>query len=213
MVETTGARDLPQRGSAYPYVLIGLSGKAGSGKNTVADIICDLVPGAEQYALAGPLKKMALAIDPLIWEDPEYRIKTHLAELVAEYGWDYAKQLPEVRRFLQRLGTDGVRGTFGENVWVDLMLDWWEVTPARVGVITDVRFPNELARVDVSVKVVRPNGNPLDGELAQHVSEQDLPTDFIIRNDAGIAELSGEVLELLAGLGIPVSERDRFAAL
>lgn len=181
-------------------VLIGLTGKAGAGKNTVADIICELIPGAEQYSLAGPLKEMALRIDPLIWEDCEYGIKRHLAEVVADSGWDTAKQLPEVRRFLQRLGTEGVRGTFGDDAWVDLMWKWWGKSPAKVGVVTDVRFPNEAETVDVVIDIFR--GEPeLSGDLAAHPSEaQQFSTDVIILNTGDMSTLREQVSIVLRQL-------------
>lgn len=183
------------------YLLIGLTGRAGSGKNTVADIICELVPEAEQYALAGPVKTMALAIDPLI--PMKNNVPVRLSELVDFGGWDAAKRIPEVRRFLQRLGTEGVRGTFGDNAWVDLMWTWWEDdSPARVGVLTDVRFPNELDAVDVSIRVER-NGVELVGDNAAHASEQlDAQVDYVIHNNGTHDDLRCKVWGVLADLNL-----------
>lgn len=182
-------------------VLIGLTGKAGAGKNTVADIICELIPGAEQYSLAGPLKDMALAIDPLIWiEKFSGGYSTSLAEYVRDTSWDFAKQKPSVRRFLQRLGTEGVRGTFGDDAWVDLMWKWWGKSPAKVGVVTDVRFPNEAEAVDVVIDIFR--GEPeLSGDLAAHPSEaQQFSTDVIILNMGDMSTLREQVSIVLRQL-------------
>jgi hypothetical protein len=189
--------------------LIGLTGKAGHGKSTVADMICDMVTGADQYSLAGPLKRMALRIDPIIDFEVECCDSgtfVHLSELVETNGWDVAKQDPDVRRFLQRLGTEGVRGTFGDDAWVDLMRKWWhEQSTAKYGVIPDVRFPNELAAVDVSIEVYRPDGVHLTGENARHRSETaTLPADHVILNRGNLDELRLAVGFCLLGLGIPI---------
>lgn len=37
-------------------MIIGLAGRAGSGKSTVARMLCEMVPGAREIAFAGPLK-------------------------------------------------------------------------------------------------------------------------------------------------------------
>ncbi|RTL65892.1 MAG: hypothetical protein EKK42_20315 [Pseudonocardiaceae bacterium] len=194
-------------GVAREEVLIGLTGRAGSGKNTVADIICELLnadapadaPVAEQYALAGPVKTMALAIDPIV--DYEAFSSWRLSVYVNMHGWDAAKRVPEVRRFLQRLGTEGVRGTFGDDAWVDLMRQWWdEDTTARVGVLTDVRFPNELAAVDISIRVER-NSAELTGDNAAHASEQlDAQVDYVIHNNGTRDDLRCKVWGVLADL-------------
>lgn len=181
--------------------LIGLTGRAGHGKSTVADMICNMVPSAEQYSLAGPLKRMALAIDPIVVGDGE-----RLASVVERQGWDFAKQIPEVRRFLQRLGTEGVRGTFGDHAWVQLMENWWGMeSTAKYGVIPDVRFSNELEAVDISIEVYRPDGAHLTGENAQHASETaKLPTDLVLVNRGNLDELRRDVGLLLLGLGISI---------
>lgn len=184
------------------HTLIGLTGKAGAGKNTVADIISKLIPGAEQYSLAGPLKQMALAIDPLVWVGLTPGVSAdQLSYVVDVYGWDRAKQFPDVRRFLQRLGTEGVRGTFGDHAWTELMWDWWYTTDASVGVVTDVRFPNEAEHVDILIGVTRPSPT-LTGENAAHASEQELSTRYVIQNNGSLDELEHSVVRVLTRLEI-----------
>src|ERR1051326_2875992 len=95
---------------------------------------------------------MALAVDPLVLidvDDPlgSWSAVRRLSTVVEAVGWDKAKENEDVRRFLQRLGTDGVRNHLGDNIWVDSLfrrLESYEEPSARTKVvITDVRFPNE----------------------------------------------------------------------
>lgn len=181
-------------------MLIGITGKAGAGKDTVAGLITGLIP-AEVYRFADPLKRMALAIDPIISFDP---MPVRLSERVANSSWDFAKQHPEVRRFLQRLGTEGVRGTFGDQAWVDLMYDWWYNRDFENGVIADVRFPNEAFSIlnvgGTIIKVIRPDAHDL-GANAAHASEQGIDADHEIVNDSDIGALELKVWGLLEELG------------
>lgn len=117
-------------------MIIGLSGYARSGKNTVADI---LGPDYRQLSFAEPMREAMLKLNPLV----EGRIR--LAELVDEEGWQVAKTYPEVRRLLQVFGTEVGRNMFGEDFWVDLAM--YDVSPHEDVVFTDVRFPNEAEAI------------------------------------------------------------------
>lgn len=64
-----------------------------------------------------------------------------LAGLVDEIGWDEAKLLPEVRKFLQELGTEAGRATLGKKVWITAAFR--SSPPRRPLVISDGRFYNE----------------------------------------------------------------------
>lgn len=178
--------------------LIGISGAAGAGKDTLASHLAPF--GYVRVAFADPLREMALAIDPLIdvWDDVG-GIRLYLSDLVSDFGWDEAKKNPEVRRFLQRLGTEGVRNFFGADTWVRLA----EERIADLGdvpvVITDVRYPNEVELVrrlgGLWCHVNRPDAAAVPG----HVSEEALDmadADVVIHNTAGPERLE----ELAPGL-------------
>jgi hypothetical protein len=176
-------------------MIIGIAGKAGHGKDTVANFIVEMVPDAKRRAFADPLKKMALAIDPLIEGNKR------LSDFVANPdGWQSAKKHPEVRRFLQRLGTEGVRGTLGEETWVNHLLDEyyadWDLSGEPVYVIPDVRFPNELSVCDEVITVIRPDAADL-GENSGHASEQLIDGNYKILNDSDLEHLWTRVHELM----------------
>ena len=167
-------------------MIIGLAGKARSGKDTAADGLA--ADGWEVRGFADPVKALALSINPVAnyrmcgdAGEPEY-----LADLVNIEGWEGAKIYPEVRRFLQRLGTEGIRIHIGTNTWVDLAMQ--NVAPNTV--FSDVRFPNEAdairERGGIIVEIVRPNNQ----YQTTHDSEQlDFYKDEQIVNNGTIPEL------------------------
>lgn len=124
---------------------VALMGRAGSGKDTAAAGLVHRY-GHVRVALADPLKDMAIATNPIVHMDEVGPVR--LAPLVDAFGWGYVKRTyPEVRGFLQRLGSEGVRDVVGADTWVNIAhraarAAWIEHKPV---VITDVRFPNEVA--------------------------------------------------------------------
>lgn len=180
---------------------IGLTGRARSGKSTVAEIL-RRDHGFTVISFADTLRDMALAIDPLI---PAPVLGERLASLVHWYGWEYCKdQYPEVRRFLQRLGTDAVRDHLGRDAWVDAWRRKIEEEEADTSVAAaDVRFPNEAAAVREFGEVwliERPGDHDPSG-AAGHVSERGIPQHLVNRticNDGPLDELAAKVRVVLA---------------
>jgi hypothetical protein len=189
-------------------MLIGLTGRARAGKDSAASVLVEEF-GFKRYAFADKLKSMALALDPLIpdtvYEGLTGRLSTH----VKVKGWDAAKLNPEVRRFLQVLGTEAVRDHLGENAWVQaLEVQLEEENPERA-VITDVRFPNEAEFIRTSpgfaelwkMERVNPDGTPYDNGVGDaHASEaliDTLSADVVV-SASSLDQLHGSIRELTA---------------
>lgn len=133
-------------------IVIGLSGYARVGKDTVADILVSGY-GFEKRSFAAPLKEMLRKLDPMlgssyrrVGEDGyssalmgEWRLSDLLEEGLSED--EIKAQYPEYRRLLQVLGTDCVRA-IDDDFWIKVarhsMTD-----PNGKYVFTDVHFPNE----------------------------------------------------------------------
>jgi hypothetical protein len=177
-------------------ILVGLTGYAQHGKDTVGARLVDKW-GFQRFAFADALKSMALVLNPVVldYADGEGPMP-RLAKLVEDIGWEGAKQYPEVRRFLQVLGTEAVRGHLGEQAWVDaLHLTLMHEAPERA-VITDVRFPNEAIYVnDMGGKMARVERLNADGSLfdnglgTEHPSEKyimSLPANYIMVSPEGV---------------------------
>lgn len=101
--------------SSYP--IVGILGRKQSGKSTLARYLVEDHCYTE-HAYADPLRELALALDQIVLVTPSGQ-SYGLCHVVESIGWDTAKeQIPEVRRVLQRLGTDVFRA-IDEDVWVD----------------------------------------------------------------------------------------------
>lgn len=170
-----------QFGSTVPAapLLIGLTGKKRHGKNTAADALRPW--GYEVWGFADELKQAALDLDPIIG-GAVYRGVTQfyvLSDVVDEIGWEEAKARPEVRRILQKLGTDVVRAR-SESFWVQaLERRWFAAGQPRVA-IADLRFDNEAQWVRAHggfvIEIVRPD-LPDDGDT--HASEAGVSEEFL----------------------------------
>lgn len=169
---------------------IALIGRARSGKDTVAARL--VTKGFTRVAFADPLKAAALNINPFV--PTGYGVTVRLQSLIADVGWEYAKDnYPEVRRLLQHTGQtvrDIDRG-FWVRAALDTIADIWSPV-----VVSDVRYPNEAdalaQRGFLLVRITRPDaGRMVDGASA-HSSETALdgyPADVTITNDGSLADL------------------------
>jgi hypothetical protein len=122
-------------------MIIGLSGYAQSGKDTVAKILVEK-HGYKRIAFADPIRKLLYEMDPLVPKGyGDNVINYRLQDMVDTYGWDKVKvDFPEVRRLLQDVGL-GARKLFGDTFWIYQALS--DVAPQDKVVVSDVRFENE----------------------------------------------------------------------
>jgi len=162
--------------------IIGLSGYARSGKDTVASILVDEY-GFHRVAFADKIREFLLEINPILSDGKR------LNETVLEIGWENAKAQSEVRRLLQDTGI-GARKLFGENFWITQSLREWAQSDRIV--ITDVRFKNEASTITTNHgliwRVERDGVSPVN----KHVSEQDMDNwdfDLYLPNNGTIEDL------------------------
>lgn len=176
--------------------IIGLSGYARAGKDTVASILRE--DGWTRIAFADKLKEAVYQLDPLI----EYDITLQElwdSDLDAAQNWeDLKQQYAEVRRMLQRMGTEVGRNLFGENFWVNQGMA--SIKEDGKYVFTDCRFPSEAQAVrghgGVLWRIERPGYGPVNN----HPSETSLDHhkfDQVIINDTTIDDLRAKVLALV----------------
>lgn len=178
-------------------MLLGLTGPAGVGKDTVAMLLRDY--GFSSYAIASPLKKMLAAAglrEPKTREEKEANLP----------GRQFS-----FRKAAQTLGTGWAR-SLEENFWL-ILAEQTLFNPAEQEllkhdrlVITDVRFENEAAWLrQRGGKLIHISGRAttVDGEAAKHASEagiKPIPGDLYLVNDATLAELNGKTCRLLSSI-------------
>lgn len=179
----------------HRHKLIAFMGVAGSGKDTAAQALIDL--GWERVAFADAVREALLALDPYLMHDPDMPdFSVRVSSQVAYSGWERSKNSPEVRRLLQRMGTEAGRNIHGPDCWTNIARRKIEAAGGPV-VITDCRFANEAAMVrGMGGRVIRID-RPGVGPKNDHASERlEFDPDFTIQNDGTIAELHEKVLEL-----------------
>lgn len=194
--------------SAPTHELVGLTGFAGSGKNAAADVLV-AAHRFTQDSFALTLKKFAYDVDPFVQVDDGSFVR--YAQLVDAVGVDIAKKNADVRRLLQRIGTDGGRRNIHQNVWVD-------ATMARIAsaagpvVITDVRFPNEVDALrragGLLIRIDRPGYGPVNGHSSD-TGITALDVDQVIVNDGTITQLQCRLTDLLGLTGVSADRVDR----
>ena len=174
-------------------MIIGLSGYAQAGKDTVAAMLVEDY-GYTRLGFADIIKKACYALDPIINLDG-----MRLAHAVEKYGWDEVKTIPEVRRLLQTMGSEVGRDLIDPQIWVELTL--FNVRPEDKIVVSDVRFRNEAEEIKWRHgQVWRISRIERDGPINIHRSETDMDSwdfDQYISNNGTFEELSALVKEIL----------------
>lgn len=169
-------------------MIIGLSGYAQSGKDTVAKILVEEY-GFTRIAFADKIKELLYEMNPRIND-------RQLQQWVDMQGWDRIKTMSEVRMLLQNLGV-GARKIMGELVWVKLAI--MRLDSDKNYVVTDVRFTNEADWIKEVYgghiwRVERPGVKPVN----DHVSESELNAwnfDELIYNAGSLEDLA-EIVRL-----------------
>lgn len=186
-------------------IVIGLTGLAGAGKDTVADHLVD-VYGFTKLSFAADLKSMLDTLNPYVDEGIRLMDVRREAGRAAESV--LKAHYPEYRRLLQTLGTECVRAR-DSVFWINRLLVKVEATEGNV-VVTDCRFPNEVEALTASAfgltdfwHVVRPS---LAKGPASHSSESyaGLMGEVSVINSGTIADLQARadvrLAELLGGI-------------
>jgi hypothetical protein len=184
-------------------MIIGLTGYAQSGKDTVAKILVENY-GYTRVAFADKIREFLYETNPMydsIAGEPVF-----VKAKVDRDGWEVAKQSPHIRRLLQNSGV-AARKLFGEDFWVNQVFK--SINPADNIVITDVRFSNEAEAIKLITeftglesqvwRIKRLGINPVNS----HVSESqmdDYPVDQIFTNNSSIEDLQLMVKTRMQGV-------------
>ena len=178
-------------------ILIGLSGKMGVGKDYIAHNI--LMPYLEKKNI----KTLMIAFADQIKVNTSVKHNINLFDM-------YDTKNENIRRLLQKEGTENGRDKYGDNIWINYVDKWTDIYSKRgiqAFIIMDVRFKNEadyiksknglLIRIEAPLRNKERIINEKNSlEIQKHISEIDLDDykfDNIINNDY----ISNEENELL----------------
>lgn len=166
-------------------MIVGITGRARSGKDTAAGIIAKLC-GVTELAFADPLKEAAMCMFG-ITRDMAYGINYNREQIVEPWGIS-------VREMLQKLGTECARHVFRDDFWMvraDIELERNEMYGGGF-IVTDIRFDNEADWVSSKggriIKMHRSQGGIAEDHSSEHGVSHCL-IDHFIPNEGTIGDL------------------------
>lgn len=185
-----------------PKVVVGLLGKAGSGKSTVADHLVEN-HGFKRISFAKPLKNIVQDIFDLT--DDQVWGPAHAKEEV-DPRWGVSP-----RWLMQQMGEKG-RNHLGKDVWINAAFKIIEESEGDRFVIEDVRYINEVEaitehRENVIAGVIKLEApNRPSNDSGEHPSEaqvdmvpKELIGTVIVNQHNGVEQLCADVDDALAG--------------
>ena len=180
-------------------MIIGLVGFIGSGKGTVGDILVR-EHGYHQFAFADALKDAVAQI--FVWPRGLLEGDSNASRAFRErvdpwwshkFGYEVTPRL-----ILQKFGTEACRHGIADNIWIAALEK--RIQGYDDVVITDVRFPNEIAfvrSVGGAIVRVRRGEDPSKEELSKmHISEtawNDTVPDYSIINEGTLEDLKNNI--------------------
>jgi len=196
--------------------IVALCGFAGSGKDTVADILVNSY-GYTKVSFASPLKDAVAAI--FKWDRELLEGGTQESRKFREQidpWWSSKLNIPQLtpRWVLQNIGLEVMRKHFHEDIWILSAEKALEDIQGDI-VVTDARFLNEFSMLkskgaEVGA-ILRPEAYPSwynsymsggdipDGVHQSEIAWLDAEIDFQLYNDGTIEELNAVVKTLFDG--------------
>lgn len=179
-------------------VVLGISGKKGSGKTTVCSIIARLQPFLfKTFSFADPLKPAVKIL--FNWEGLDLTDGPDKETVDERWG-------VSPRQVLQHLGTDYLRAQYCDDFFVRHMKHRLQALQPSHVLLGDVRFPNEIDYIKsdevhgIIWRIERPGLVHTD----QHSSETALDNfhdwDHVFTNDGTLDELERTVADKLKEL-------------
>ena len=188
-------------------MIIGLCGKKGSGKDTIAEYLCAHY-GFINYGFGDPIKEIAR----IMFQFQEPQLYGNLKDVV-DKNWGI-----KPRDFFQKFGTEYgqfilpkhhpplFRDINERQFWVKSFWNWYikklkEDSNLKV-VISDVRFMHELKFIQEKggylIKVSRTNLN-LDNHISETELDELVAEDYngVIENNGSIEELYDKIKDLI----------------
>lgn len=182
-------------------MLIGLVGKARSGKDTVAGLLVqNFDDGFEQFAFADVMKDVVAL---------KFGIARCHCDGIDEDGSVFDREAIHpfwgisTREMLQKEGTEATREVYCPDFWLRRMEIQLEDSQSVNVVISDVRFPNEVDFIKKAgghvIGITRPGVPNVSAHKSERMASEDLGTvaDYVVGNDGTVAELHDQITTLV----------------
>ena len=178
-------------------MIIGLSGYAQVGKDTVANYLVSNY-GFTKISFADPIREALYALDPKLTDYPGLP-GISLSWIVDRSGWESVKKdSPEARRLLQRFGTEVGRQMFGKDFWVHQGL--LRAKEHDKVVFADTRFMNEANAIRATGgqvwRIHKQGHGPVNGHPSE-VALDDYRFDWTLPNYASIEDLHNLIDQIM----------------
>ncbi len=168
-------------------MIIGFSGRAGSGKTTAADFLVEAGFTKDSYG-----RVLKLVVSQLFSIPMEKLLGNAEQKNQVDLFWGLS-----YRQILQKFSTEACRHTFGDDFWVHILWNIHRTMDYNL-IIDDVRFPNEaeaiVRRKGIIIEIVK------EGVVQmEHVSEIPLPDELItytIHNNH-IDDLKNDIMQIV----------------
>jgi hypothetical protein len=171
--------------------IIGISGKFGTGKDTVAESIIRRNPEYELCPFAENVKHIVSIITGTTISE-QY---TRSGKAKIPVGMPFT-----IGKYQQIVG-QGMRDLISPDVWVNATL----LKSAEYKIIPDVRYPSEVKSIEehggIVIRLLRENLDLQDGRDPNHTSETALDGyvfDYVVENDSSIEDLNGQISKILS---------------
>ena len=187
-------------------MLIGITGKIGSGKTTASNYIVNHW-SFQDYTMADPIKKIAKIFG---FNDTQlYGTQSQKLEIHPHWGIS-------AREFLQKIGTDIFRKELPKtipninierSVWCDIFKINFDKNSCII--VSDIRFLDEASLIKelggYLFRIERPCELPENDSCHNHISEtqmNDINVDFTINNNGTVQELYEKIDKIMLDIGV-----------
>ena len=170
-------------------MIIGICGKKGSGKDTVADFLVHEY-GFHKTSFAEPLKQICQCLFELTAEQLHDPIKKE--EVIPE--WNLSP-----RQMFQKIGTDLFRKHFDQDIWLKLFRSRLKKSKCPNIVVADVRFQNEADLVKENggllIEIRRQSRQSQKQDFHESENVEINNIDKVFLNDGSLEELFQNIQE------------------